>query len=82
MDKTHFDQPVAGVKGKASHGGKTVRGARAAPSLDVRAIREGEHQPIPVRQTDRRESAHAAKSGEQHHYSPDWSGAGVEDCGE
>ncbi|MBC7711346.1 MAG: helix-turn-helix domain-containing protein [Rhizobacter sp.] len=45
MDKTHFDQLVAGVKEMKRHmAGKTVRGARvtevAEPDVNVRAIRE------------------------------------------
>ena len=45
MDKTHFDQLVAGVKEMKRHmAGKAVRGARvteiAEPDVNVRAIRE------------------------------------------
>jgi putative transcriptional regulator len=43
MDKTHFDQLVAGVKEMKRHmAGKAVRGARVTEIIepDVRAIRE------------------------------------------
>jgi putative transcriptional regulator len=43
MDKTHFDQLVAGVKEMKRHmAGKTVRGVRVSEVVepDVRAIRE------------------------------------------
>jgi putative transcriptional regulator len=46
MDKTHFDQLVAGVKEMKRHiAGKSVRGARASEVADpdVRAIREAAH---------------------------------------